>query len=90
MEKVEIKHLKKNIEATLEDLDNSEREIEELKEKVSDVQLVIKRLRKDLKGRSNNDLEEKVKKLNEENASLLSQLEEFEDKLMNNQDVYNE
>ncbi|WP_044909343.1 hypothetical protein, partial [[Clostridium] innocuum] len=73
------KHLKRNLEATLEDLDKSEREIEELKEKVSDAQLVIKRLRKDLKGCSNSDLEEKVKKLNEENASLKEQLEEFDD-----------
>lgn len=51
-----MKHLKKNLEAALEDLDRSEKEIEELKEKVSDSHAIIKKLRKDLKDYSTSDL----------------------------------
>ena len=79
-----MKHLKRNLGASLEDPDISEKEIEELKEKFSDAQLVIKRLRKDLKERSNSDLGAMVKKLNEDNASLKELLKEFDDKLINN------
>lgn len=90
MDKEEMKHLKRNLEVSLQDLDKSKRETEELKEKLNDTQLVIKRLRKDLKEFSTSDLGIMVKKMNEENTSLKEQLKEFDDKLSNNKEVYDE
>lgn len=86
----EVKHLKKNLEAALEDLDKSEKEIEELKLKVSGSQVFIKKLRKDLKDFSTSDLGKMVKKMNQENTSLKDQIEELDEKLVNNQESYEE
>lgn len=66
----EVKHLKKNLEVDLEDLDRYEKENEEMKLKVSGSQVFIKKLRKYLKDCSNSDLGKMVKKMNEENTSL--------------------
>ena len=70
MDSAEEKHLEKNLEAVLEDLDRSEKENEELRLKVDGSQMLIKKLRKDLKDCSTSDLGKMIKKINEENMSL--------------------
>ena len=87
MDSAEAKHLKKNLEAALEDLDRSEKENEELRLKIDGSQILIKRLRKDLKGCSISDLGQMVKKLNEENKSLKDKLEDLEEQFTNSQNT---
>ena len=86
----EVKHMKNNIEATLEDLDRSKKEIEELKMKVNGSQVFIKKLKRDLKDCSTSDLGKMVKKFNEENTSLKDQIEELDENIFNNQEAYEE
>lgn len=74
MEKEEMKHLKKNLEVALEELDTYEKENEDLKLKVEGMQILIKKLKKELRNCSSNDLGEVVKRLNEENLSLKDQI----------------
>jgi chromosome segregation ATPase len=87
MDSAEEKHLKKNLEAALEDLDRSKKENEELRLKNDGSQILIKRLRKDLKDCSTSDLGQMVKKINEENKSLKDKLEDLEEQLTDNQNT---
>src|SRR5271156_554939 len=82
MDLAEEKHLKKNLEETLEYIDRSEKENEELKLKFDGSQILIKKLRKDLKDCSTNDLGKMVKKLNEENMSLKDKIEDLNEQLI--------
>ena len=85
MDSIEEKHLKKNLEAALEDLERSEKENEELKLKVYGSQMLIKKLRKDLKDCSMSDLGKMIKNLNEENMSLKDKVENVDEQLTDSQ-----
>src|SRR5271168_3618289 len=85
MDSTEEKHLKKNLEASLEDLDRSKKENEELRLKVDGSQMLIKKLRKDLKDCSTSDLGKMIKNINEENMSLKDKVENLDEQLTHSQ-----